>query len=364
MDQPRTRRAGVSPLDGLRRWLHRWGAGSQPALTSVLVGLTLLASVGIAGARPWFPPSTFLLIELLGAFLLRLRGVVVLCVAIVAQVLAIPALGLGDFTPGTYVLQGIAVVAVVAFARHREGLGLQGAPGDLMIVDLRDRLAAHGRIPRLPDGWAVDSAIRSAHAEAFSGDFVVAARREGGAVLEVALVDVSGKGQAAGVRSLQLSGALAGLIGSLPSAEFLPAANTYLLGQQWDEGFATAVHLSVRLATGEFTVASAGHLPVVHLHAGSGVVEPLRGARGPVLGVLDDPVFVTARGRVEPGDALLMYTDGLVETPGRDLDLGIDRLMGAAEELLATRRGGAEAVLRAVRAGEGDDRALVVVRRD
>jgi hypothetical protein len=334
-------------------------------MTALLVALTFVASAGIVGIRPWVPPSTFILIELLGAFLLGIRGMLVLCAAIVAQVLAITLADLGEFTPGTYLLQGIAIGALLAFATHRARLGLQGAPGDLMIVDLRDRLAAHGVVPPLPPGWTVQSALRSAHREAFSGDFVVSAVRAHGSVLEIALVDVSGKGQDAGVRSLQLSGALAGLLGQVPGPEFLPAANAYLLAQDWDEGFATAVHLVVELATGDFTVSSAGHLPPVHLHAGSGSQGLVRAdGGGPVLGVVEGARFPSVRGRMAAGDALLLYTDGLVETPGRDLDLGIDRLRGAAEHVLTTRRGGADDVIARVDAGEGDDRALVLVRRD
>lgn len=358
------RRVATSVLETVRAYLRRYGFGSQRALTALLVALTVAASAGIVWARPWTPPSTFVLIELLGAFLLRMRGMVVLCVAIAVQVAAIPLAGLGDFTPGTFVLQGIAIAALLAFAAHRERLGLQGAPGDLMLVDLRDRLAAHGEVPALPDGWRVQTAIRSAHREAFSGDFVVAATREDGRVLELALVDVSGKGQGAGVRSLQLSGALTGLIGRLPGEQFLPAANAYLLAQDWEEGFATAVHVNLDLTTGEYAVASAGHLPPVQLHAGSGVVELVRVGGGPALGVLRDAAFPVVRGRLDPGDALLLYTDGLVETPGGDLDLGIDRLRGAVEGVLATGRGGAEDVVDRIGAGEGDDRALVVVGRD
>lgn len=361
---PRPRRRATGALERLRGTLHRWGRGSQTRLTVLLVGLTLLASVGIVLARSWVPPSTFILIELLGAFLLRMRGMVVLCAAIVVQVLIITIGGLGVFTPGTFVLQGIAIAALLAFATHRERLGLQGAPGDLMIVDLRDRLAAHGVVPRLPDGWRVQTALRSAHREAFSGDFVVSATRRHGELLEIALVDVSGKGQDAGVRSLQLSGAFAGLIGQLDSADFLPAANSYLLAQEWDEGFATAVHLTVDLGTGEYTVASAGHLPPVHLHVGSGAVELVGTSGSPVLGIVEGAPFPAVGGRIEPGDCLLLYTDGLVETPGRDLELGIDRLRGAVEHVLATRRGDADDVIARVGASEGDDRALVLVRKD
>ncbi|MEV7972922.1 PP2C family protein-serine/threonine phosphatase [Cellulomonas sp. NPDC089187] len=350
-----------SVLDRTRGRLRRWGLGSQRALTLILVALTVLASFGLVTVRPWVPPSTYILIELLGAFLLRLRSMVLLCVAIVVQVVLVEVLDLGDFTPGTWVVQAIAIVALLSFAWHRERLGLQGAPGELMLVDLRDRIAAHGQVPTLPAGWSVDTTLRSAHAEAFSGDFVVTANRPG--LLELVLVDVSGKGQEAGVRSLQLSGALAGMIGALPARDLLSAANAYLLGRRWAEGFATAVHLTVHLETGLYTIALAGHLPPVHLHAGSGRVERLPQLRGPALGVIEGPEYVTGTGRLAPGDTLILYTDGLVETPGGDLDLGIDRLMGAAEELLATRRGGAEDLLRAVRAPEGDDRALVLVRR-
>ena len=55
-----------------------------------------------------------------------------------------------------------------------------------------------------------------------------------------------------------------------PGEQFLPAANDYLLGQDWGEGFATAIHLHLDLATGDFELRKAGHPPAVWLHAGSG----------------------------------------------------------------------------------------------
>ena len=181
---------------------------------------------------------------------------------------------------------------------------------------------------------------------------------------EIVLVDVSGKGQDAGVRSLLLSGAFGGLLGTMPPERFLPAANSYLLSQDWPEGFATAVHLTVRLDTGAFTVTTAGHPPAVHLHAGSGLIEPLDTSGGPALGIVEAPCFPVHRGVVEHGDTIMLYTDGLVESPGSDVELGIDRLMGEAERFVATRSGGAAAVLDGVRAGDNDDRALILVHRD
>ncbi len=332
-----------------------------PALFLAL--FSVLVAGGMASSPDWVPPATMLLVVLTGVFVLRRTAMVAISVLLFIEVLVLQLREIVDFTPGELIIQGIGAVAGVAFVSSRDRLGLQGAPSQLMLVDLRDRLAAHGRIPALPIGWQVDSVIRSAFGEAFSGDFLVARSSTDGTVLEVVLVDVTGKGQEAGVRSLLLSGAFGGLLGAMPPGEFLPAANTYLLAQDWPEGFATAVHLAVDLPTGRFRVSHAGHPPAVHLHAASGLVETLDGAGGPVLGVVAGGTFPVREGVLEAGDTVLLYTDGMVEIPGRDLDLGIDRLMGVAERVVATRRGGAEDVVAGVRAAENDDRALVLVRR-
>ncbi|NLE70496.1 MAG: serine/threonine-protein phosphatase [Actinomycetales bacterium] len=349
-------------LPDVARW--RRLAARQPSATAVLVGLSVLSTLGMVWLPAWVPPTSALFVVLLGVFVLRVPGMAVLCAAVVGQAVAIQVADLARFDPGEGVVLGAGVLAAIVFVRTRDRLGLQGAASDLMLVDLRDRLEAHGRIPPLPPPWRVDSVVRSAYAEAFSGDFVVAARSRSGTQLEIVLVDVSGKGQDAGVRSLLLSGAFGGLLGTMPPEQFLPAANAYLLGQDWPEGFATAVHLTLRLDTGEFTVSTAGHPPAVHHHAGSGRVERLDTTGGPALGVVESPTFAVHKGVVEPGDTVMLYTDGLVESPGADVELGIDRLMGEVERFVATRSGGADAVVAGVRAGDTDDRALILVHRD
>ena len=336
----------------------------QYAATLVLATVSLLVGAGMLVWPSWLTPASLLFVVLLGVFVLRMRGMAVLSIVVVGQVVALQLAGFTVFVPGDVILLGAGVLAAVAFVRSRDRLGLQGAASDLMLVDLRDRLVAHGRIPVLPPRWRVDSVVRSAYAEAFSGDFVVASRSRTGSLLELVLVDVSGKGQDAGVRSLLLSGAFGGLLGTMPPEQFLPAANRYLLAQDWPEGFATAIHLALRLDTGEFTVATAGHLPAVQLHAGSGVVKVLDTAGGPALGIVESPIFGVHRGVLAPGDTVMLYTDGLVETPGADVELGIDRLMGVAERFVATRSGGAAAVLNGVHARDTDDRALILVHRD
>jgi hypothetical protein len=68
-------------------------------------------------------------------------------------------------------------------------------------------------------------------------------------------------------------------------------------------------------------------------------------------------------GVLRSGDALMVYTDGMVETPRRDIGLGIDRMLGQAEGLLRGHfDGGADRLVDAL-GSENDDRALVIVHR-
>lgn len=355
--------AGPGVLTRLVLSARRRVLRSQPVLAGLLLVLSGVVVLGIVQQSAWVPPSTFLVLLLVGLLLLRLRPFAALAAVILVEALALMLSGLPSMVPGVVVIIGVGTVVALVFANERDRLGLRGAPGGHMLVDLRDRLSAHGRVPALPGGWRVDSEIRPAHADAFSGDFMVARLRRG-AVLELVLVDVSGKGLDAGVRSLQLSGAFGGLLGALPGESFLPAANEYVLDQDWEEGFATAVHVAVDLATGDYAVASAGHPPPLHRHAGSGRMDVVDTVGSPALGVVDDLPYRPRTGRLEPGDVLLLYTDGLVDTPTTSLDRGIDRLMGVADRVLAPSVGDAADVLAELRADDADDRALVLVRRD
>jgi serine phosphatase RsbU (regulator of sigma subunit) len=232
-----------------------------------------------------------------------------------------------------------------------------------MLIELRDRLSLQGEMPRLPASWHAEVQLKSAGGASLGGDFIVSTLTECGKSMELALVDVSGKGVDAGTRALMLSGALGGLLGSVPPERFLEAANGYLVRQDWDEGFATALHLAIDLTTGKYRVSSAGHPPAVHYIGGSGrwdLVEP----EGIVLGLLDGETFGSVEGELRPYDALLLYTDGLVEVPGRDLSVGIDRLIGSAERLISRGfEGGAERLLADVAPHTVDDRAIILLWR-
>ena len=335
--------------------------------TSLIGLLAVVAAIAVAS---WLfgptrvPISILLLPIMVSALTLSLRGVVLLMVG-VALVAAIQASVLGFTTARIIALVVIGLGGGLAgyVAQKRRTVGGLGLRGESMLLELRDALREQGRLPRLPAGWKHEMLLESADGASFGGDFVVSTLSADGGSLEVAVVDVSGKGIDAGTRALLCSGALSALLGAVPPAEFLPAANGYLLRQDWDEGFATAVHLVVDLHTGAYTIESAGHPPAVQFVAGSGRWE-VAAVEGTALGLVPSVSYERLHGRLGPGDALLLYTDGVVELPGRDLALGIDKLVGEAERLIGQGfTGGAQRLLTAMRSGASDDRALLLLWR-
>jgi hypothetical protein len=368
-----------------RRRASRWiSAALQPEIarssrSAVVTQTVLLVAVGcvifwIGWGWPRLPFSVYAPFVVVGGLYLTPVAFLVVGTTYALEMLALtvkaaqsPPPNQPDQVPQLIALVALVIIIVIlsATSRSRARLGVQGSRGESMFVDLRDRLKAFGELPDLPRGWHAETAVESAYGQSFSGDFVVATRSSDGRWFEVVLVDVSGKGVQAGTRSLLLSGALGGLLGEQEPNRFLTAANNYLLRQNWDEGFATAVHVSIDLATGDYTIGSAGHPPAVQFNNGSGRWEVLGEAAGPLLGVIDDATYVRSCRRLGRGDALVLYTDGVVESRFRDLTVGVDRMLGAAERLVRGGfAGGAKRLCASARAGETDDRAVVMIWRD
>jgi hypothetical protein len=354
----------------LARRFHAYTLSTGPlrdrAVFAVCLAASLALLLAIATMPRHVPVVTITPLVLLTGLYLSNRHLVALYI-VMSLGLSLATPGLSTSGPTTAVALSSVfalMVMMVIVASSRVRVGSTGFHGENLLVELRDRIAHSARLPGLPDGWSAESAVQSANGEGFSGDFMVAERTHAGRHLEVALVDVSGKGREAGTRSLLLSGALGALLGALSPNLFLNEANRYLVRQGWDEGFATAVHVDINLDTGDFSVGNAGHPAPVRYAAGAGTWEVLEGGRGPVLGIMRGVTYARTRGTLAMGDALMIYSDGIIESRKHDLTEGTDRMLGAAAEAMV--RGGhtvADAVVSQARSGEADDRAVFVIVR-
>ncbi|MCW2848841.1 MAG: Stage sporulation family protein [Marmoricola sp.] len=351
------------PWGGLSLRIRREMSVSDRPVLVFLVLLTLAVTL-LGMLSPDFVPSTVVLLPMfVGSLWLGPRSlpwfIVFACACFCVLLIDQPVVSQRTVARAAVTFAIALLIMVTSFRRSR--LGVSGPRSESMFVDLRDRISEQGNVPDLPSSWLVESVAKSAGGTSFAGDFIVA-RRTLDDTLDMVVVDVSGKGVEAGSRALFLSGAFNGIVSALPGEEFLPAANDYLLGLEWDEGFATAIHLHLDLATGAFELRKAGHPPAVWLHAGSGRWDVLN-SDGPVLGLIDEADFDVVRGTLESGDGLLMFTDGLVETARRDISLGMDKLAGLGERLFQRGfDGGAQMLIDSMEQTD-DDRALVLVHR-
>jgi hypothetical protein len=355
------------PSERLRaRWikLRRQMVDSDRPALAMLVVLAVALTVGGLLRADLVPQSSMLFPIVLASLWLGPRTLpwyVVFCLVGVA-ILASQTAEITTVTVVRVLITFAIALLIMVTSFRRTKLGVAGPRGESMFVDLRDRIANQGEIPALPPEWHVESAARSAGGTSFGGDFIVASRATDGSTLDLIVVDVSGKGIEAGTRSLLLSGAFGGLASAVSPDRFLGDANEYLLRQEWTEGFATAIHLHVNLRTGDFELRKAGHPPAVWLHAGSGRWSVLD-SDGPVLGLIPDATFEVVRGQLLADDALLMFTDGLVETVERDIGSGIDKLAGRGQLLFPSGyASGAQRIIDDL-ASSNDDGALVLVHR-
>jgi hypothetical protein len=337
--------------------------GSQAFLLALLLACVALA-VGVGFlAGVVVPVSLWFLFLMVGTMLLRFVPLLVLVAALAAVAFwtsVETSFRTASRTSALVIF--VVAIALAVYQSSRQRSGLPMALSEAVLTQLRDRLQRQGVVPPLPNGWRSQSATITANGPSYAGDFLVADLRDG-RWLEMALVDVCGKGTSVGPQALQFAGALGGLIGALPPAELMAAANMFLLRQESDESLATAVHIKVDLVTGDYTITSAGHPPALHWHLGERGWS-IDNARGMALGVIAEADFTPSRGRLRPGEALMFYTDGVIETTDRDLDDGIDWLRQVALQAVDARgfTGMPGRVLKKVPRGD-DDRAMLVLER-
>ena len=106
--------------------------------------------------------------------------------------------------------------------------------------------------------------------------------------------------------------------------------------------------------------ARAGHLPPVLVRDGSAVTLPL--PDGVLLGADPNATFGEATLPLAPGDALILFTDGLIERHDEPIDDSLAALLVLAAAAAADIHGFADHLLSEARSDTSDDACLVAVR--
>ncbi len=185
-----------------------------------------------------------------------------------------------------------------------------------------------------------------------------------------AIADVSGKGVPAAI-FMAVSHTLIKATGirDLASNECMETVNNILCGESVGSMFVTVFYGIYDLQTGQIDYTNAGHNPPYILHA-DGSVEMLKNDGNLVLGVMEGMKYKRNSLQLNPGDALVMYTDGVTEAENTEhAQFGESRL----EAELAALKGApskqiVESVLAKVReftagAPQSDDITQLVIRR-
>ena len=130
--------------------------------------------------------------------------------------------------------------------------------------------------------------------------------------LVVALGDVSGKGTAAALLMSSLHAAVHAQVESHESpVKTIQSINRYLVASIPANRFVTLFYAELDPKNGSLTFLNAGHNPPLIVHSG-GTMEQLA-AGGLPLGIMADADFREGRTKLQPGDVLVIYSDGVSE---------------------------------------------------
>jgi hypothetical protein len=256
-----------------------------------------------------------------------------------------------DFPPEK--ITSIALFAAIIFALYRYILEQQARRAALEQEMQSAREIQQVLIPEtLPsmEGYAVTSAYTPALE--VGGDFFQILRTPDGSTI-VALGDVSGKGLKAAMNVATIVGVLRAQAGTTASpAEILMALNRCMTGRM-QGGFATSIVFRLD-PDGTVTLANAGHLPPF-----------LNGKEFPLdpslpLGLIHHTLYTELAMKLQPGDQMSFYTDGLLEARNSSGELyGFDRLY----TLLADRPTAQQATEAAIQFGQDDDITVLTLTR-
>ncbi len=256
--------------------------------------------------------------------------------AAVASLIAVPLLVeqqvFGALTVGTLfqrsfsdadasLLQLAADRAVLAIERNRQ------FEREHSIAEQLTRALLPQELPQIP-GLVLDKRyLPGGDGTVVGGDWYDAIALPGGR-LALVMGDVAGRGVPAAMSMGQLRSALRAysLEGAGP-AEILRRLNRFQFELD-EDSMATVVIVVVDPQAGRITWANAGHPPPLVIEAeGPRYLENEVG--GVPLGAIEEPGYRDAEAELRPGSTVVLYTDGLVEHPGRPLAEGFERLFGA-----------------------------------
>ncbi len=223
--------------------------------------------------------------------------------------------------------------------------------------------------PSLPDvaGYEVAARYR-AGVEEVGGDFYDVLPLPGNA-WSVIVGDICGRGpEAARLTALVRHSMRMAVMLERSPADALDALNRALLRSDNDGRFCSALCGVLREdgESAQVEVGNAGHPPALVVRAG-GTIEEI-GSTGPLLGLFPTAEYSQVTAALDPGDLLIVYTDGVIEARNGQELFGAARLSELAGSL--ARRSATElvdAVLAAVqefdRAETVDDLAVLAIKR-
>lgn len=221
--------------------------------------------------------------------------------------------------------------------------------------------------PEFP-GYSLAGEWKSAREVA--GDFYdFMPRADGG--LAVVIGDVTDKGvPAAFFMALARTSIRASVMADTPVVASMAKANQLVCSDSHNGMFVTLYLLHLGAGDGGSCSVSAGHNPPLWLHAGSDEVSVLPGGSLP-LGVEATAEYQEHDLSMQPGDVILLYTDGVIDAVDRDMQAyGMDRLV---DQLRSCSRLTAKDVIERISSAvhtfsDGmasfDDITLVAVKRD
>lgn len=200
-----------------------------------------------------------------------------------------------------------------------------------------------------------------------SGDYcdLIPVKNDGGGLLFLA-GDVSGKGVAASLLMSNLHAIFRSLYSTgMPVSELITRANRIFCESTLSPFYATLL-CGLAKPSGEVDLCNAGHCPPLVLHGND--VTTIESTGLPV-GLFSDAQYSVCSTRLNPGDLVVAYTDGLTEARnGNDEEYGKERLLSnlSACSLMAPKEVGRRCVedLAKFMAGQSlaDDLTLIVLR--